>query len=176
MQQALNKMIEEVNKKVEELNNNPLFAEIKKKKKFINEYSINWGGNIIYGDLESDAVINGGSINITPGQFKGSTLAKAVKWYLEARGKDNPPTYEEILEILTQGDYDGAVSDIKKAILKNNQISQLGTRTGVKRYGLTKWYYKKGKKINKSEEGDETENEEETQNHENSDEKEKAVE
>lgn len=156
MQQALDKLIEEVDSLIDELNKNPLIEKIKQKKKFINEFSKNFGGDIIYSDVTEEG------ISIIPGQFKGWTLAKAVKWFLDKRGKDNPPTFEDIREALKQGDYDGRVSDIRIAIMKNNQITLL-KGSGVQRFGLMEWYGTKKKRSTRGAEGEEDEdNAEET--------------
>ena len=103
--------------------------------------------------------------------FKGWTFSKAAQWYIEQRGKENPPTYEELMEALKNGDWDGTVSNARSTLLKNNQISFLKS-SGA--FGLTKWY-KTGKKsksgldINDTEENEENDEsiQEELQTHDN---------
>ena len=146
LQQALDRMIEEVDSLIEELNKNPLFEKIKQKKKLINDFSLANGGDSIYQDVESEKLIK----NIYPGRYKGMTLAKAVKDYLGMRGKENPPTYSDILEALKKGDFDTKkISDIRNALLKNNQINLLSGD----HFGLAEWYDKgKKKSSNKTDE------------------------
>lgn len=136
--QVLDKMIEDVDSLVEELNKNPLFEKIKQKKKLINDFSLAHDGDTIYQDVESEKLIK----NIYPGKYKGMTLAKAVRDYLSMRGKENPPTYADILDALKKGDFDTKkISDIRSALLKNNQVNLLRGDY----FGLAEWY-DKGKK------------------------------
>jgi len=145
-QKALEKMIEEVNGLIEELNQNPLFERINQKKKLINEFSLNYGGGKIYEGIESGSLIKSSSITINPGQYKGMTLAKAVRNYMNVRGKENPPTYDDILNALKMGDFDQKkISDIRSALLKNNQICLLRDN----HFGLVEWYDKSKRKSNK---------------------------
>lgn len=166
LQKVINNMIDEVKAKEDELMKNPLFEEIKQKKKLVNQLSQTYGGDTIYKDIESESIIGKG-IKITPGKFKGWSLSKAARWYIEERGKENPPTYDEIIDTLKQGDWDGKVSDVKTTLLKNNQISLL-KGSGEQRFGLTEWYYKKSRKSkgdneDEIEEGDESSDENKTE-------------
>jgi hypothetical protein len=134
---ALDKMVEDLNSDIEELNRNPLIEIIKAKKRLINDFSVLAGGSKIYPDIESDLVTKEPHNAIYPGQFKGMTLAKAVRIYLNMRGKDNPPKYIEIKEALKMGDFDQKkIADIRNALLKNNQICLLQNDY----FGLAEWY------------------------------------
>lgn len=155
IEQALDKMISEVDELTDELNKNPLFERIKQKKRLINEFSKAYGGDTIYNDDSIEV------LRINPGQFKGSTLSKAVRWFLEQRGKENPPSFDEIRDALRLGDYDGKVTDIRKVIMKNNQITLL--RGGnVQRFGLTEWYGRRKRTV-KDESGEDVEIEEDAE-------------
>lgn len=171
LQQAINKMIEEISSMEEELRKNPLFDQIKQKKALVNQLSQSYGGDLVFKDVQGGEATNRGYINIHPGMFKGWTFSKAAQWYIEQRGKENPPTYEELMEALKNGDWDGTVSNARSTLLKNNQISFLKS-SGA--FGLTKWY-KTGKKsksgldINDTEENEENDEsiQEELQTHDN---------
>lgn len=147
---ALDKMVEDLNSDIEELNQNPLIEKIKAKKRLINEFSVQCGGLKLYPDVESDFATKDPHNTIYPGQFKGMTLAKAVRIYLNMRGKDNPPKYSEIKEALKLGDFDQKkISDIRNALLKNNQISLLQNDY----FGLAEWYGINKKKSSKDDNG-----------------------
>lgn len=158
LQQAINKMVEEVSLMEEELRKNPLFDKIKQKKALVNQLAQSYGAEIIYKDVLGGEATGSGFINIHSGMFKGWTFSKAAQWYIEQRGKANPPTFEELMEALKNGDWDGTVTNARTTLLKNNQISFLKS-SGA--FGLTKWY-KTGKKSKSGQDTDDTEDGEET--------------
>jgi hypothetical protein len=143
IKQALDKMIEDLNVLIEELNKNPLFEQIKQQKKLINDFSVRYGGGVIYSDVQSSEVKINSFNNIHPGQFKGMTLAKAIRILLNMRSKENPPTFKEIIEALKRGDFEqGRSKDIRSTLLKNNQVCLLADD----HWGLVEWYGGKSKK------------------------------
>jgi hypothetical protein len=156
IKQALDKMIEDLNILIEELNKNPLFEQIKQQKKLINDFSVRYGGGVIYSDIQSPEVKISSFNNIHPGQFKGMTLAKAIRVLLNMRSKENPPTFKEIIDALKKGDFEqGRSKDIRSTLLKNNQVCLLAGD----HWGLVEWYGKTKKKNAKDYDKDEQEEE-----------------
>lgn len=165
-QQMIQKMQGEIEELNAELLKNPLFEQIMRKKKIVNELSIDNGGEAIYPDVAPDGIIKSQSVVIKSGMFVGRPLAKAVRMYLEMRGKDNPPTYSEIEEALKQGDFDfKKVTDPRTALVKNNANFKL---LNGDKFGLYEWYFGKTKRNKNSQESDiELESEENAENTDN---------
>ncbi len=156
-QQMIQKMQSEIDELNAELLKNPLFEQITRKKKIVNELSIDNGGNAVYPDVASDGIVKSHVVAIKPGMFLGRPLAKAVRMYLEMRGKDNPPTFDEIQEALKQGDFDfKKVGDPRTALVKNNANFKL--LSGDK-FGLYEWYFGKARKSRNSQDNEENDEE-----------------